>query len=182
MKKSLTCLANTPPRRVQIRKMSSANEHPMEISEEKRTALKELLASGKVVLQPLTLPQRELWETSPVPVTDVANHICCLINIRGTLAPEACEDAVRRVVERQEVLRLSFLPGKAGPVQMIRRTAEPNLQYRPLPEGLIHGEAVEEAANEVFSKPLDLVRGPLYRAEILRLRADAQVIFLGLTN
>jgi Condensation domain len=160
--------------------MSSANEHPMEISEDKRTALKELLASGKVVLQPLTLPQRELWETSPVPVTDVANHICCLINVRGVLTPEACEDALRRVGERQDVLRLSFLPGKTGPVQMIRRTAEPNLQYRPLPEGLIHNEAVEEAANEVFSKPLDLVRGPLYRAEILRLSADAHVIVLAI--
>jgi Condensation domain len=121
-----------------------------------------------------------LWETSPVPVTDVANHICCLIHIRGVLTPEACEDALRRVVERQEVLRLSFLPGKTGPVQMIRRTAEPNLQYRSLPGGLIHDEAVEEAANEVFSKPLDLVRGPLYRAEVLRLSADVHVIVLAI--
>jgi hypothetical protein len=160
--------------------MSSVDEHPMEISEDKRTALKEWLASGKVVLQPLTLPQRELWETSPVPVTDIANHICCLIHIRGVLTPEACDDALRRVVERQEVLRLSFLPGKTGPVQMIRRTAEPNLQSRPLPGGLIHNEAVEEAANEVFTKPLDLVRGPLYRAEVLRLSADVHVIVLAI--
>src|ERR1700740_1004784 len=180
MTESLACLGNTPLRRVQTRKMSSPNEHPMEISEEKRTALKELLASGKVVLQPLTLPQRELWETSPVPVTDVANHICCLINVRGVLTPEACEDALRRVGERQDVLRLSFLPGKAGPVQMIRRTAESNLQYRPLPDGLIRNEAVEEAAHEVFSKPLDLVRGPLYRAEVLRLSADVHVIVLAI--
>ena len=152
----------------------------MELSEDKRAALKEWLTSGNVVLQPLTLPQRELWETSPVPVADVANHICCLINIRGVLTPEACVDALRRVVERQEALRLSFLPGKAGPVQMIRRTAESNLQYRPLPTGLIHHEAVEEAANEVFSKPMDLVRGPLYRAEVLRLGVDVHVIVLAI--
>ncbi|MBV8214366.1 MAG: condensation domain protein [Verrucomicrobia bacterium] len=152
----------------------------MEISDDKRTALKEWLASGKVVLHPLTLPQRELWETSPVPVTDVANHICCLINIRGVLTPEACEEALRRVVERQDVLRLSFLPGKAGPVQMIRRTVELNLQYRSLPGGRINPEAVEEAANEVFSKPLDLLRGPVYRAEVLRLSADVHVIVLAI--
>ena len=78
----------------------------MEISADKRTALKEWLASGKVSLQPLTLPQRELWEASPVPVTDVANHICCLIHVRGLLTAEACEAAVQRVVERQDVLRL----------------------------------------------------------------------------
>src|SRR5580692_1769324 len=98
----------------------------MEISTDQRTAQIEWLASGKVSLQPLTLPQRELWEASPVPVTDVANHICCLINIRGMLTAEACEAAVRRVVERQDVLRLSFLPGKERSVQMIRRTGDIN--------------------------------------------------------
>src|SRR5262249_40699394 len=155
-KKSLVCSVEThPQKRVQTREMPSTSGHPMETSDDKRAALKEWLASGKVTLQPMTLPQRELWETSPVPPADIANHICCLINIRGLLTPEACEDALRRVVERQEVLRLSFLPGKERPVQMIRRTAEINLQYRPLPAELVHGEAVEEAANEVFRKPID---------------------------
>lgn len=152
----------------------------MEISADKRTALKEWLASGKVALQPLTLPQRELWEASPVPVADVANHICCLIHIRGVLTAEACEAAVQRVVERQDVLRLSFLPGKERPVQMIRRTAEANLQYRALPNGLADDEAVEEAAREIFSKPFDLLRGPLYRAEVLRLSSDRHVIVLAI--
>src|SRR5258708_13179407 len=98
----------------------------MEISADKRAALKEWLASGKVVLQPLTLPQRELWEASPVSVVDVANHICCLIHVRGVLTAEACEAAVRRVVERQHVLRLSFLPCKQRPFPMIPRPAETN--------------------------------------------------------
>jgi hypothetical protein len=151
-----------------------------QITGDKRAALKEWLGSGKVVLRPLTLPQRELWETSPVPVGDVANHICCLIHIGGVLNQEACEEALRRVVERQEVLRLSFLPGKTGAVQMVRPAAEINLQYRPLPNGLNHAEAVEEAANEVFVKPLDLLRGPLYRAEVLRLSADVHVIVLAI--
>src|SRR5260221_12797034 len=137
----------------------------MEISEDKRAALKEWLASGKVVLQPLTFPQRELWEASPVPVADVANHICCLIHVRGVLTAEACEAAVQRVVERQDVLRLSFLPGKERPVQMIRRTAEANLQYRALPNGLADEEAVEGEARGIFTNPFDRLRGPLYRAE-----------------
>ena len=71
--------------------------------ENKRAALKEWLGSGKVRLQPLTFPQRELWETSPVPVADTANHICCLIYLRGLVTRDACEAAVQRVVDRQEV-------------------------------------------------------------------------------
>jgi hypothetical protein len=152
----------------------------MEISADKRAVLKEWLASGKAILQPLTFPQRELWEASPVPVADVANHICCLIHIRGVLTPEACEAAVRRVVERQDVLRLSFLPGKERPVQMIRRTAEINLQCRALANGLASEEALEEAAREIFSKPFDLVRGPLYRAEVLQLSSNRHVIVLAI--
>ena len=152
----------------------------MEMTADKRTALKEWLASGKVSLQPLTLPQRELWEASPVPVTDVANHICCLIHIRGLLTAEACKGAVRRVVERQDGLRLSFLPGKEKPGQMIRRTADINLQYRALANALAREEIVEEAASEIFSRPFDLVGGPLYRAEVLRLSSDRHVIVLAI--
>jgi hypothetical protein len=148
----------------------------MEISADKRLALKEWLASGNVALQPLTFPQRELWEASPVPVGDVANHICCLIRVRGALTPEACDAALRRVVERQEVLRLSFLPGKERPVQMIRRNANLNLQYRTLATRQTRDESVEEIATEIFSKPLDLVRGPLYRAEVLQRGPDDHVM------
>ena len=71
-------------------------------------------------LQPLTFPQRELWETSPVPVGDMANHICCVIEVRGKATAEDCTAAVQRVVQRQEALRVSFLPGKDRPLQMIR--------------------------------------------------------------
>src|SRR6201997_4394172 len=102
------------------------------MSEEKRALLKQWLANGQASLQPLTFPQRELWEASPVSVTDSANHICCLIQLRGVIAPPACETALQRVVERQEVLRLSFLPGKDRPVQMIRQSSKANFCFRKL--------------------------------------------------
>ena len=51
---------------------------------DKRARLKQWLESGEARLQPLTFPQRELWETSPVPVADPANHICGFIEIKGS--------------------------------------------------------------------------------------------------
>src|ERR1700736_1594520 len=102
------------------------------MSGDKRTLLKQWLANGKASLQPLTFPQRELWESSPVSVTDSANHISCLIHLRGVITRQACETALQRVGERQEVLRLSFLPGKERPVQMIRQSSEPNFRFREL--------------------------------------------------
>jgi hypothetical protein len=150
------------------------------MSGDKRALLKEWLASGKAHLQPLTFPQRELWETSPVAVTDNANHICCLIQMRGVITPEACEAAIQRVVERQEVMRLSFLPGKDRPIQMIRHASDANFRFRELSPTQSHEQAVEDLAREIFSEPFDFVQGPLYRAEVLRRAADDHVLVLAI--
>src|SRR6516165_2286434 len=99
------------------------------MSEDKGARFKTWLESCEARLHPLTFPQRELWETSPAPPDDVSNHICCVINVRGLISPEDCVASVQRVVNRQEVLRLSFLPGKCGPVQLIRKQSEPAMRF-----------------------------------------------------
>jgi hypothetical protein len=146
------------------------------MSEDKRAVLKQWLASGQTGLHPLTFPQRELWEASPVPVADRANHICCLIHTRGALTAQACQTAMQLVVDRQDVLRLSFLPGKGRPLQMIRQSSEPNFRYRELSSSQARDEAVEELTEEMFARPFDLVQGPLYRVEILKRSASEYVM------
>lgn len=143
-----------------------------------RTRLQEMVASGQVRLQPLTFPQRELWETSAVPPADPVNNICSFLDIRGPLSLEMCRDALRLVIERQEVMRTSFLPGKDRPVQMIRARAEPVLTYRDLgPDGADDAQLIE-AMSESFRRPFDLVRGPLYRLEMIRRGPDRHAIGL----
>ena len=93
------------------KRQAATNEMPSD----QRARLKQWIESGEAQLHPLTFPQRELWEASPVPVADTANHICCLIEVRGLLTERDCRAAIQRVVDRQEVLRLSFLPGKERP-------------------------------------------------------------------
>src|SRR5260221_10993701 len=99
------------------------------MSGDKRALLKQRLESGQLRLQPLTFPQRELWETSPVPVEDMANHICCLIEVRGNISPEDGTGALQLVVDRQGALRVSFLPGKDGPVRMIAKERWPKFGF-----------------------------------------------------
>ncbi|HBJ84992.1 MAG TPA: condensation domain protein [Verrucomicrobiales bacterium] len=146
------------------------------MSQDHRARLKQWLESGEARLQPLTLTQRELWEASPVPPGDVSNHICAFIRVRGPITQERCEAAFHKVVDRQEVFRLSFLPGKDQPLQLIRRTSSPALTFRDLPSAQQHPEAIEELAQEIFDKPFDLVGGPLYRSEILRLASDDHIL------
>src|SRR6516165_6638900 len=145
------------------------------MSENKRARFKQWLESGEARLHPLTFSQRELWETSPAPAADVSNHICCVINVRGQISPEDCVASVQRVVNRQGVLRLSILPGKNGPVQLIRKQSEPAMRFRDLPSNT-RAEEIEELALETFYKPFDLVQGPLYRVEVLRRAPDDLVM------
>ncbi len=146
------------------------------MAQDNRARLKEWLASGEARLEPLTFPQRELWEAAPAPPADLSNNICATIELRGALTPEGSEAAVQKVVDRQEALRLSILPGKGQPVQMIRKTCKPAMLFRELTAAQCEPEATEELAQEVFSKPFDLVQGPLYRAEVFRRGANDHVL------
>jgi hypothetical protein len=150
------------------------------VAEDNRERLKQWLASGEIRLQPLTFPQRELWEASPVPPDHPSNNICAMIHIRGPITPAGSEAAMQRVVDRQEVFRLSFLPGKAGPLQMIRRSGKPQMIFRDLPASQQSPEAIDEAAEEIFRRPFDMVKGPLYRAEVLRRAADDHTLVLAI--
>src|SRR6478672_5075918 len=96
-------------------------------SGDKRALLRQWLESGEARLCPVTFPQRELWETSPVAVADPANHICAFVEIKGKITVEEAELAVKRVVDRQEALRISFLPGKDRLLQMIRASGKASL-------------------------------------------------------
>ena len=143
---------------------------------DQRARLKQWLDSGEVQLHPLTFPQRELWEVSPVTVEDNANHICCLIDVHGILTEREARAAIQRVVERQEVLRLSILPGKERPLQMIRKNCGINFDFRDASADDARPEAIEELVAEIFRAPFDLMQGPLYRAVDLRRAANHHVL------
>ncbi len=149
-------------------------------TEDKRTRLKRWLDSGKAALHPLTFPQRELWEASPVAVADQTNTICCLIEIKGAITEQDCTAAMQRVVNRHEVLRLSFLPSKGQAVQMIQAQSEPVMRFRDLPSSSARSEAVDAAAQETFDAPFDLVQGPLYRVEVLRRSPTDHVLVVAI--
>lgn len=131
-----------------------------------------MLESGDIRLHPLTFTQRELWECSPVPPEDAANNICAMIHLRGPLTEKGSEAALQKVVDRQDAFRLSFLPGKGQPLQMVRRTGVASLPFRDLGEVERTKEGVEARARELFDEAFPLVQGPLYRAAVLRRSAE----------
>ena len=148
--------------------------------QDNRTRLKDWLTSGEARIQPMTYPQRELWEASALPAADVSNNICAIIQIRGALTPQGSEAAMQKVVDRQEVFRLSFLPGKDRPMQLIRKSSIPAIQFHQLSPLQRSDEAMEEIARDLFQQPFDLVQGPLYRAKVFSRSADDHMLVLAI--
>lgn len=147
------------------------------MSDDKRARLKQMLQSGEIRLQPLTFPQRELWEAMPVPVGDPANHICSVIYVRGKMPAEMCVYTLEKVVERQEVLRQAFLPGKDRPFQMIRNAGEASYRFMEVPADTTDAQ-VEAHVQDVFREPFDLMHGPLFRVvQISRTPEDHALAF-----
>jgi hypothetical protein len=142
------------------------------MSADPRAQFKLWLASGEARLQPLTLPQRELWENPPIPVADPANHICGVIEIKGPITHEQCEAALQRVIDRHEALRTSFLPGKERPLQMIRTTVAAVLGSRQLAAG----EDLEAVMRETYRQPFDILQGPVHRVDMIRRGANDHVL------
>jgi len=142
------------------------------MAQDPRSQFKQWLESGEARLQPVTLPQRELWENSPVPVADPANHICGVIEIKGPITPGQGEMALQRVTERQEALRISFLPGKERPLQMIRATGMAAFGFRVLKAG----DVLDDVMQETYRQPFDLLQGPLYRVEMIRRGTNDHVL------
>lgn len=147
------------------------------MSEDKRSRLKQWLSSGEATLHPATIPQRELWEVSPVPPGHPCNNICTVTTVKGQVSRGLCEKAIALVVEKQEALRLSILPGKDGPVQLVKRKIDPVLQFHTMEAGL-GPHALDERIDGLTQKPFDLVKGPLYRVEIIRQGEETYTLVL----
>ena len=146
------------------------------MAEDKRERIKAWLESGKARLHPLTFPQRELWEAAAMPPEDVSNHICAIITVRGPAASELLQPAMEQVAARQEVLRLSILPGKDRPLQLVRDHTAPVVRFHEADASLQRPEAVAERAREFCREPFDLARRPLYRLDVVRRAADDHVL------
>ena len=146
------------------------------MEQDNRARLKQWLERGEARLQPLSFPQRELWETSPVAVADPTNHICGFIEIKGGITFKEAEMAIQRVADRQEAMRISFLPGKERVLQMIRASGKAVLGFRELSSAEARLEALEELMKETYRLPFDLLQGPLYRVNMLRRAANDHVL------
>ncbi len=131
----------------------------------------------------LSPQQRHLWSLQKDD-GGPAYRALCEVEIEGALDPEILKDAVRDVVDRQEILRTTFqrFAGMMIPVQVISEEGVSPFRHEKLC-GLTPEEQKATVAmrfQEARQSPLDLERGPLVFTSLFTLTPSRHVLHISL--
>ncbi|MBW9102019.1 non-ribosomal peptide synthetase, partial [bacterium M00.F.Ca.ET.228.01.1.1] len=132
--------------------------------------------------QPTSFAQRRLWFLEQLNPGGAAYNMSTALRLQGRLDEAALQRALDALVERHEVLRTTFALEEGEPVQWIAQQGEARLSRMDLTgEPPQRREALlREHAWQQSSKGFDLARGPLLRAELIRLQEQEHVLLLTL--
>ncbi len=131
---------------------------------------------------PLSYAQDRLWFLDRMDPGDPTLNLPSGVRLRGSLSPPALEAGLTEVVRRHQALRTRFLEVDGRPVQEVLPAAPmllPVIDLGALPVAQRLREVKRWQAREV-SEPFDLARGPLIRAQLLRLADDDHALLLNL--
>ncbi len=127
----------------------------------------------------LTPAQMEIWLAAQLdPKATCAFNESCTVSLGGELDDEALKRAFSRLVDRHEALRTTF--ARNGEYQQIARQLTIDVRqsdYSTLPDATRRQHLEDRLAQET-SIPFDLTAGPLIRAELIKLSADAHVLIV----
>jgi len=129
---------------------------------------------------PLSVGQQRLWFMEQlVPGTAVYN-VPAALHLARTADLHALELSLKEIVRRQEALRTTFKILDGQPVQTIRPDLDfafPIVELGPVPRADRETE-LRRRINQEAKVPFDLAQGPLWRASVLRLGSEDQVLLL----
>lgn len=120
---------------------------------------------------PLSFAQQRLWFLEQFEPGSTLYHIRSVRRLKGRLHVQALRQSVQDIVSRHEALRTTFVVRDGQPLQVIVPFVEMNVPLTDLsdqPEEQRETEAFRILESEARS-PFDFERGPLIRAQLLRL-------------
>lgn len=120
---------------------------------------------------PLSFSQQRLWFLDQFEPQSPLYLLPAALCLKGPLNVKALELSLNEIVRRHEALRTTFGMANDGPVQLVHEPRDWKLAFTDL-ESLPEDEREDVAASLVrqeIETPIDLVQGPLFRTQLLRL-------------
>lgn len=130
----------------------------------------------------LSHAQERLWFLNQLDPDDPAYNEPLVYRVRGPLDTTALRTALRRVVDRHEALRTTFVLDGDAPVLSVREGVDPGLDTRDLREEYAEGGDawLRGFLRAEIRRPFDLTAAPLVRAHAFRLGEDAWALLFTL--
>jgi acyl carrier protein len=122
---------------------------------------------------PLSFAQQRLWFLDQLEPGSSAYNVPVALRMTGALDVAALERTLTEICRRHEVLRTRFTVENGEPVQVIDE---------PMPFSLTVIEVedeqrVRQLREEEAARPFDLAKGPLVRAQLLKLNEEEHALF-----
>ena len=125
----------------------------------------------------LTAPQTAMWLPQVVfPGKPVANN-GAIVTIEGALDPWVFDEAIRRLVEETDALRLSFWMEGETVHQQVRERARCTIEHVDVSPAYDPDEAARQWIEQQYWLPVDWTGFPLFRFALIELSDDRHIWF-----
>lgn len=131
---------------------------------------------------PLSFAQKRLWFLNQLE-PDIPGHIISeILHLAGPLDVQVLEQSLTEISRRHGALRTTFSDVDGRPVQVIAEEPASGLTIVDLSGSPADQRevAARKLAREETQRPFDLVRGPLFRATLLRLDGEEHILALAM--
>jgi amino acid adenylation domain-containing protein len=129
-----------------------------------------------VYVFPVTFAQQRLLFLDQLEPDSTSYSVPWSIRITGKLDGDALERSLNEIVQRHEILRMTFDLVDGQPVQMVASSLHVPLVRVLLASEVDREQAAQSAALQEAQTPLDLRNGPLVRTKLLELSAEDHVL------
>lgn len=126
---------------------------------------------------PLTVSQRKLWISAQIEEGGSLNNIPVLIQLKGQVDVAKLEETLQLILNRHEALRTVF--SEEGDYQVVLAATKFRL---PIVDANCSSEneykkILEEWQSRNVNEPFDLINGPLFKAELLKVSPSHYYLF-----
>ncbi|MBN2536024.1 MAG: amino acid adenylation domain-containing protein [Spirochaetales bacterium] len=118
----------------------------------------------------VTKMQRRLFILTTIESKNVVYNIPAVMAMKGELDYDRFEYALKKLIERHEALRTSFIMIDGEPFQEIHESVDFNVEYLEMDAGNIRDSISR------FIRPFDLSKAPLIRAGLLKMKKDKHLL------
>jgi non-ribosomal peptide synthetase component F/thioesterase domain-containing protein len=141
-------------------------------------------SSQELALEPFVMPvsvaQKRFWELEEIAPGNPALHMRACLRLTGSLSHASLEKSLQLLVERHETLRTTFERVNEQLVQVVAPSRNVSLPVTSLEDTAEADRETKlwESIRAEASAGLNLVRGPLMRARLFRLRPQEHVLVI----